>query len=125
MAVRARTTSSRTPTVFHAVRRKRRVRKKVLTGGNGIAPSPDGPDGGGVEPTVELRPQAVDVDLDDVGGALPVGAPEVFVEHLARDHLAAVTHQELQQAELRGGQVNLLAAPRDPLGGQVQAQVAC
>src|SRR5207253_7077831 len=73
---------------------------------------------------VDLLPEPVDVDLDDVSGTLPVGLPEVLAEHGAGDDLAGVAHHHLQQAELGGGQDELPAAAVDPAGGQVEDEVA-
>ena len=39
--------------------------------------------------------QPIDVDFDHVGGALPVGVPEVFAEHFAGNDLPGVPHEQL------------------------------
>ena len=56
-----------------------------------------------IESAINFTTQAVNVYLDDVRHSLPIGLSQVLAEHFARDDLAGITHQELQQAELGGG----------------------
>src|SRR5262249_21164832 len=74
-----------------------------------IAAPPHRLDRTAVAGLLQLVPQAVDVDLDDVRGPLPVRLPEVLAEHLAGDHLAGVPQEQFQQAELGRGQLDLCA----------------
>jgi hypothetical protein len=53
--------------------------------------------------------EAVDMDLDDIGDAFPLAFPEVFAQHFAGDNLAGVSHEDLEEAELCGGEFNMVA----------------
>src|SRR5690242_2628390 len=114
---RAALTSTRMTMVFQNVSRKRSVRNRCLTGPKRIAPPSYGLDGrSGVVP-VQLFANPVDVDLDDVRGAFPVGFPQVLAEHLARHHLPGVAEQQFEDAKFRGRQVDdLVAAEHAPRG---------
>src|SRR5258706_15447870 len=61
-----------------------------------------------VEGLVDLRPQAADVDVDDVGAAVEVHVPDLFGDGGARQHLTGAADQQRGQGELLGRQVELL-----------------
>src|SRR4051812_1020040 len=115
---------TKTTTTSQAITRKRRVRTRSLSPPEGIAASPDGVDQRLLRAALELGAEAVDVDLDDVRGPLPVGLPQLLTEHLARHHLPRVAHQHLQDAEFRRRQVDLHVAAGDPARRQVEDEVA-
>src|SRR5438874_1516816 len=110
-------------TAFQKVSWKRRVRKSVLIRPKGIAATSHGLDEGLLGVAIDLFAQSVDVDLDDVGLALPVGLPEVLAEHAAGDDGAGVSHQELEEAELGGGEVDVLAGASDLAGGEIEDEI--
>src|SRR5271165_6425814 len=101
------TTMRKTTSVIHRTRRKRSVEKISLSrGAKGIAASSHGVDqgllGAAVGTFIEFGAQAIDVHLDDVGGAFPVGFPQALAEHLARDDLAGMAHEHFEDAEFGG-----------------------
>src|SRR3954466_15830411 len=76
------------------------------------------------ERAVDLVAQVADVDVDDVRAVLVVVVPGVLEQLVAREDLAGVAHERLQELELLGRQVYLAVAPPDPAGGGVELQVA-
>src|SRR4051794_2368569 len=94
-------TRIKTTTVVQNIRRKRTVRTASLSRAKRIAASPDGVNDSFLAPLLQLAAQPIDVHFDDVGGPLPVGLPEAFAQHLARDHLAGMTHEQFENAEFR------------------------
>src|SRR5262249_27888550 len=61
-----------------------------------------------VEPLVDLVPQITDVDIDDVRRIFVVFVVQMFPNHRASHHLAAVEGQVLEQAILPRRQVDRL-----------------
>src|ERR1700730_4940700 len=88
------TTISSTAAVFHALKRKRSERNSGLSCSKRIAASSHGLNHRIVESFVQFAAQPVDVHLDHVGRAFPIGFPQVFAEHAARDYLTRVAHQQ-------------------------------
>src|SRR5487761_1116709 len=117
-------TVSSTTAVFHTVNRNRKERKAPLRCPNGIASSSHRLDQRVLKFPFQFVAQAVDVYLDDVGGAFPVGVPKVFAEHLAGDHLPGVPHQQLEQAELGGSEIDLFFTAMHAAGGQIEGEIA-
>src|SRR5947209_3685719 len=74
-AARVGMTMSSTTAVFQAISRKRSDRNSALSCSNRITAPPHRLDRVVAERLLELVAQPVDVDLDHVGGALPVGLP--------------------------------------------------
>src|SRR5205085_6504305 len=68
-------------------------------------------DGAPPERAVDLLPQPPYVDLDDVRAWLVGEVPRVLDQVEARQHLAAVAHERLEQRELLGREVDRLPAP--------------
>jgi hypothetical protein len=62
------------------------------------------------------------VDLDHVRRPLPVEAPDVLAEHLAGHDLAVVPHEQLEDAELGGREVDVAAVQGEPLRGDPEPQ---
>src|SRR5882724_8959545 len=118
------TTMTSTTTVTQRSSWKRRVENRSLSRPKRIAASSDCVDQGLLGAALQLAAQPVDVHLDDVGGPFPVGLPEVFAKHLARDDLPGMAHQHLQHAELSWRQLDLDAAACDAPGRQVECQIA-
>ena len=74
---------------------------------------------------VELAAQVADVDVDDVAAGVEVDAPHRVEELLAREHLARVAHEVLEQRELAARQVDLdVVAARGDAGLGVEREVA-
>src|SRR5262245_38927919 len=59
---------------------------------------------------LELAPEVPDEDVGHVGLRVEVVAPHLFVQALARDHLAAVAHEEAQELQLAARNIR----PRSP-----------
>src|SRR6516225_2060143 len=89
-------TMSSTTAVFQAISRKRSERNIALTCSNRIAAPPHRLDRRVLEKLLKFVAQPVDVDLNHVGGAFPVGLPKVLAEHAPRHHLPGVAHEQLQ-----------------------------
>src|SRR5436190_11257254 len=98
---------STTASAFQSIRRKRSVRMNALWRPKNITSPPHGLNQRLIESAINFTTQAVDVYLNDVRHPLPVGLPKMLAEHFAGHHLAGITHQELEQAELGGGQAQL------------------
>ena len=73
---------------------------------------------------VDLAAQPGDVDVDDVveGGAAGRLAPHLARQRVARDDLAGVAGQVVQQVELLRGQLDGLPVARDPAGRPVDLE---
>src|SRR3712207_4942301 len=78
------------------------------------------PDRIGEPSLLELAPQVVDVDVDDVRGGLERLAPDLLAQLVAREHLPAVSHEVLEQRELGARQGDLAALDRDLARGAVE-----
>src|SRR6476620_2365139 len=113
---------STTASAFQSIRRNRIVRMYALWRPENISSTPHGLNQRLIESAINFTTQAVDVYLDDVGHPFPVRLPKMLTEHLAGDDLAGITHQELQQTELGGGQAQLRGAARDMAISEVQRQ---
>ena len=74
----------------------------------------------------QLAAQLAHVHVQRLGGAEPVGVPDVVEQVLARDHPAGVAHQPLEQVVLAPGQVELGAVQGDlaPVGHDLEAAEA-
>src|SRR5271156_6077561 len=77
-----------------------------------------------VEIAVDLGPQPRYVHVDDVGLRIEVIVPDVFEQHRARDDLAGVLHQILEQPEFARLQRDLFAGPRDLVRQTVEREFA-
>ena len=73
---------------------------------------------------VQLLAQVADVELDDVTAAAEVVAPDPIQNLRLGQHHLRVAHQEAEQLELGGGQVDDLVAPLNLVRVLVHAQVA-
>src|SRR5258706_14863127 len=113
---------STTARAFHSIRRKRRVRVIALWRPKNITSSPHGLDQRLIETAIDFTAQAVDVYLDNIRHPFPIGFPQVLAEHLPRHHLSGITHQELQQAELRGGHAQLGGAAHHVPVSEIERQ---
>ena len=74
-------------------------------------------------PSVDLLTQVADVQLDDVGLATEVVVPDAVQDLCLAQYPARVAHQEAQQLELGGGQVDQLPAAANLAGVLVHRQV--
>src|SRR4051812_16227535 len=72
----------------------------------------------------ELRPQPPDVDVDGAGPAVVLVAPHPGQERLAREDLAGVGGEELQQLVLHVGQVERASIARRLVGLEVEHELA-
>src|SRR6516165_11603860 len=118
-------TITNTTSVIHMTRRNRNVEKSSLNRcTESIAASSDRMNQRLFGAALELGPEPIDVYLDDVGGAFPVGFPQALAQHLACDDLAGVAHEHFQDAELGRGKIDFHAAARDAPRRQIEDQVA-
>ncbi|MCY1428904.1 hypothetical protein D9M71_448030 [compost metagenome] len=76
-----------------------------------------------VEGVVDFGTQAADRDFHHIGVAVEVHVPHQRNDLGARQHFAALAHQQVQQGELLGGQVDTLAAAVSTVPTWVQLQV--
>src|SRR5215203_724395 len=75
------------------------------------------------ERPVDLVAQVADVDVDDVRAVLVVVVPGVLEQLVAREHLAGMAHERLEQLEFLRRQGHLgFPAPHAP-GGGVEPQI--
>src|SRR5919109_2957362 len=70
----------------------------------------------------ELLAQLLDVHIHDVGAALVVRIPDVLEDACARAHLAGMSHQEFQQRELLGGELDRIAGVLDGMRSGVESE---
>ena len=64
----------------------------------------------GVEGVVDFCAQAAHRDIDDVGVAVEIHVPNLFGDECSRQHLAGAPHQQREQAEFLGRQIETLTA---------------
>src|SRR5260370_39694766 len=96
-------TITNTTSVIHKTRRNRSVEQNSLTRcTESIAASSHGVDQRLLGAALQLGAEPIDVHLDDVGGAFPVGLPQALAQHFAGDDLAGMAHEHFQDAELGG-----------------------
>src|SRR5262245_49444081 len=82
-----------------------------------------GVDQGMPEGLVDLRAEAADVDVDDVGPAVEVHVPDLFGDQRARKDVAHVPRQEREQEELLGREVQTLPGARGAVAHQVDLEI--
>ncbi len=73
---------------------------------------------------LDLLPQLADVHVDHVRLRVEVIVPDVLEQHGARDDLAGMAHEVLEELELARLQLDGARAARDLAGEQVDAQIA-
>src|SRR5689334_22283627 len=73
---------------------------------------------------IDLRAQTRNMDVDDVGLRIEMIVPNAFEQHGARDDLAGVLHQKLEEAEFARLQDDVLAAAGHAARQPVERQVA-
>lgn len=76
-----------------------------------------------VEAVVDLRPQAADGDFHHVGVVVEVHVPDQRDDLRPGDDVAVAPHQQVQQGELLGRQVDPHPAAEGPVAAGVQLQV--
>ena len=76
-----------------------------------------------VEALVDLRSQARDMHVNNVGLRVEVIVPDMLEQHGAGHHLAGVLHQELEQAELARLKHDLGAITHDPMRQPVELEI--
>src|SRR4029079_2633232 len=75
-------------------------------------------------PPLELARQVADVHVDDVGGALEVGVPDVLDQVRPRDDVAGVAREVLEQREFARRELDRLAGAVHGVRGRVDDEVA-
>lgn len=88
-----------------------------------IAHAAHGLDQARLEILIDLASQTPDRDLDDIGVAVEIHVPHLRGNQRARQHFTVAAHQQFQQAEFLGGQVNALPGPAGAPAQQVQFQI--
>src|ERR1017187_4929365 len=73
---------------------------------------------------IHLAAQAMDEDIHDIGLRIEAVVEYVFENHGLGDRAIRAAHEVLEQRELAGLQLNLLAAALHVASEQVQGQVA-
>src|SRR5207248_323260 len=104
--------------------RERLVKPLTAIGSEAVSHAPHRLDGPPVVGDVDLAAEVPHVDLDDAGVAVVGGIPDVLEDLGLRRDLAHLPHQELEEGELPGGEVELVVAPPGQMGGGIEPQVA-
>ena len=76
------------------------------------------------ERAVDLLSQVADVDIDDVRPALEREVPGAVEQLGAAERHAGPAHEQLEQRELLGGEVELLVAAPRPVRSRIQTEIA-
>src|SRR6185437_2573360 len=97
-------------------------RRSSIPAAECISEPPHRADRIGLEPgRLQLPAHVVHVDVDDVRRRLESLAPHLFAQLVARQHLARVLHQVLEQRKLRAGQLDRAAV--DPRLARTRVQL--
>src|SRR5581483_7641474 len=104
--------------------RVRELKPLTAIGSEAVAHAPHRLDRPPVVGDVDLAAEVTHVDLDDVGVAVVGRIPDVFEDLGLRRDLAHLAHQELEEGELPGGEVELVVAPPGQVRGRVELEVA-
>src|SRR4030095_14012656 len=73
---------------------------------------------------LQLLPEAMDVDLDQVLVARPGEAPDVLHDGAIGEDAALIEHEVVEDLELEGGEADLLLVALEAAGAQVEGQGA-
>src|SRR5260370_37000312 len=92
--------------------RKGELRSSLVGCTKAISRATDGMDERLLEAAVDLRAQAADMDIDDVGLRIEMKIPDAFEQHCPGLDLAGVAHQKFEQPGLPRFQVDGLSGPR-------------
>ena len=63
------------------------------------------------------------MNLDDIRRTVPIESPDVFAKHFPSNNLSRISHQEFQQAEFDGGQIDVAAGTCHASSCQIERQV--
>src|ERR1700730_3316488 len=74
--------------------------------------------------TVDLAPDASDIDVDDVGRGVKMQIPYMLQQHRARHHLAGIAHEIFEHLELARQQLDVARAAPHRAGDEVELEVA-
>src|SRR5947207_1505821 len=72
---------------------------------------------------LRLAPQVADVDVERVGVDAEVVAPDAIEDHVARQHLTGVAHEQLEQLVLRARQFDRLAGAARAVRPRIELQI--
>src|SRR5437588_9619921 len=122
-----RTTSTSTSTpAYQAVNWSRRRASGSISGGSRTEPvarAPQRRDQLGLEPVVDLAPQAPHQHLQHVGEGIVIVVPHVRRDRGAVEHLSRMGDEQLQQGELLRAEREEAVAAAHPAGGEIDLQV--
>src|ERR1017187_2524017 len=107
---------------YNRLSRSPMFRSSDLSRPEDIADSPNGVQHRPV--LIHLAAEAMDKDIHDVGLRIEAVVEDVFEDHGLGDCAIRAAHEVLEQRELAGLQLNLLAAALHVASEQVQGQVA-
>src|SRR5580700_11819928 len=88
-----------------------------------VADSPDGPDKGAVITGIHFAAEVVDVHVDHIGRGLEIDLPNLLDDRCAGDGLALVAHEELEETEFLGAQIDGVTSPLDGVGDTIDFQI--
>src|SRR3984957_16595361 len=74
--------------------------------------------------TVDLAPDAPDIDVDDVGRRVKMQIPYMLQEHRARDHLAGIAPEIFEHLEFARQQLDVVVAAPHRAGNEVELEIA-
>src|SRR5262245_19739861 len=77
-----------------------------------------------VEGVIDLRSQAPDVHIDDVGAAVEVHVPHLLGDERAGEDLALAAEEQREESELLGGQLQALPRSHRLAAHQVHLEVS-
>src|SRR5258708_1334025 len=104
--------------------RKVELRSSLVGCTKAISRATDGMDERLLEAAVDLRAQAADMDIDDVGLRIEMKIPDAFEQHCPGLDLAGVAHQKFEEPVFPRLQVDGLSGARHDAGEQVDLEVA-
>lgn len=67
-----------------------------------IANPPDRTDEGAFVAQIDFAPEVINIDVDDIGHGVKIELPNLFDNRSARDRLALMEDEELEQGKLLG-----------------------
>jgi hypothetical protein len=67
--------------------------------------------------------QVIDEHVDDVGQTIPAEAPHMLGDHLARERLAGMPHEVLEQLEFFAGELDAAVTALDDSGDRIEVEV--
>jgi hypothetical protein len=68
---------------------------------------------------VDFAAEIVDVDIDDIGHGVKIEFPHLLDDRGARNGLALMAHEEFEEGELLGAEIDRMAPALDDVGNTI------